>query len=76
MVLVPEDYQLELDVMILNKDVGFVLPGQAVEVKVDSFPYTRFGTLSGEVKHVSRDAMEDQQRDWYFQRVSVYSAIP
>lgn len=61
MVLVPENHQLELDVMVLNKDVGFVLPGQAVEVKVDSFPYTRFGTLSGEVKHISRDAMEDQQ---------------
>lgn len=52
--------------MILNKDVGFVLPGQAVEVKVDSFPYTRFGTLSGEVKHVSRDAMEDQQQGLVF----------
>lgn len=66
MVLVPESHQLELDVMILNKDVGFVLPGQAVEVKVDSFPYTRFGTLSGEVKHVSRDAMEDQQQGLVF----------
>ncbi|AVX38162.1 HlyD family type I secretion periplasmic adaptor subunit [Yersinia massiliensis] len=66
MVLVPEDHQLELDVMVLNKDVGFVLPGQAVEVKVDSFPYTRFGTLSGEVKHVSRDAMEDQQLGFVF----------
>lgn len=66
MVLVPEDYPLELDVMILNKDVGFVLPGQAVEVKVDSFPYTRFGTLSGEVKHISRDAMEDQQQGLVF----------
>ncbi|MFA3761030.1 HlyD family type I secretion periplasmic adaptor subunit [Yersinia sp. 2466 StPb PI] len=66
MVLVPESYQLELDVMILNKDVGFVLPGQAVEVKVDSFPYTRFGTLSGEVKHISRDAMEDQQQGLVF----------
>ncbi|QHB32649.1 HlyD family type I secretion periplasmic adaptor subunit [Yersinia canariae] len=66
MVLVPENHQLELDVMILNKDVGFVLPGQAVEVKVDSFPYTRFGTLSGEVKHISRDAMEDQQQGLVF----------
>lgn len=66
MVLVPENYPLELDVMILNKDVGFVLPGQAVEVKVDSFPYTRFGTLSGEVKHISRDAMEDQQQGLVF----------
>ncbi|HHJ0098051.1 TPA: HlyD family type I secretion periplasmic adaptor subunit [Yersinia enterocolitica] len=66
MVLVPESHQLELDVMILNKDIGFVLPGQAVEVKIDSFPYTRFGTLSGEVKHISRDAMEDQQQGLVF----------
>ncbi|MGH1473932.1 HlyD family type I secretion periplasmic adaptor subunit [Yersinia proxima] len=66
MVLVPENHQLELDVMILNKDIGFVLPGQQVEVKIDSFPYTRFGTLSGEVKHISRDAMEDQQRGLVF----------
>lgn len=66
MVLVPESQQLELDVMILNKDIGFVLPGQAVEVKIDSFPYTRFGTLSGEVKHISLDAMEDQQQGLVF----------
>ena len=66
MVLVPESHQLELDVMILNKDIGFVLPGRAVEVKIDSFPYTRFGTLSGEVKHISRDAMEDQQQGLVF----------
>ncbi|MFM1382351.1 HlyD family type I secretion periplasmic adaptor subunit [Yersinia enterocolitica] len=66
MVLVPESHQLELDVMILNKDIGFVLPGQAVEVKIDSFPYTRFGTLSSEVKHISLDAMEDQQQGLVF----------
>ncbi|EPO6177343.1 HlyD family type I secretion periplasmic adaptor subunit [Yersinia enterocolitica] len=66
MILVPESHQLELDVMILNKDIGFVLPGQAVEVKIDSFSYTRFGTLSGEVKHISLDAMEDQQQGLVF----------
>lgn len=74
MVLVPEDYQLELDVMILNKDVGFVLPGHAVEIKVDSFPYTRFGTLSGEVKHISRDAVEDPQQGLVFPaRIRLFS---
>ncbi|WP_390620189.1 HlyD family type I secretion periplasmic adaptor subunit [Yersinia rohdei] len=66
MVLVPENAPLALDVMIQNKDVGFVRPGQGVEVKVDSFPYTRFGTLSGTVKHISQDAMEDQQQGLVF----------
>ena len=59
MVIVPEQQELELDILILNKDVGFVLQGQQAEAKIDSFPYTRYGTLSGEVKHISGDAIED-----------------
>ncbi|AWK14335.1 HlyD family type I secretion periplasmic adaptor subunit [Candidatus Fukatsuia symbiotica] len=66
MVVVPENNELELDAMLLNKDVGFVLPGQPVEVKVDSFPYTRYGTLAGEVKHVSRDAVDDPKQGLVF----------
>ncbi len=64
MVIVPEQAELEplqLDVLVLNKDIGFILPGQQVETKIDSFPYTRYGTLSGTVKHISRDAIEDQK---------------
>lgn len=59
MIIVPEQTELELDTLVLNKDIGFVLPGQQIEAKVDSFPYTRYGTLEGTVKHVSRDAIED-----------------
>lgn len=66
MSIVPEDTHLEIEAMVLNKDVGFVLPGQTVEVKVDSFPYTRYGTLKGEVKHVSLDAVEDQKQGLIF----------
>lgn len=66
MVIVPENKELELDTLLLNKDVGFVLPGQPVEVKVDSFPYTRYGTLQGEVKHVSRDAIDDPKQGLVF----------
>ncbi len=66
MVIVPEQAELELDVLILNKDVGFVLPGQEVETKIDSFPYTRYGTLPGKVKHISRDAIEDQKLGMVF----------
>lgn len=66
MTIVPEKNHLELETMVLNKDVGFILPGQQVEVKVDSFPYTRYGTLRGEVKHVSLDAVEDQKQGLVF----------
>ncbi|PQQ25238.1 HlyD family type I secretion periplasmic adaptor subunit [Photorhabdus luminescens] len=61
MVIVPDDTPLEAEVMVLNKDVGFVHAGQPVEIKVDSFPYTRYGTIRGKVSHVSKDAVKDEQ---------------
>ncbi|UWQ81697.1 HlyD family type I secretion periplasmic adaptor subunit (plasmid) [Leisingera sp. S132] len=61
LVVVPHAANLEAEVMVLNKDIGFVRTGHTVEVKVDSFPYTRFGTIAGEVKNVSGDAIEDER---------------
>ncbi|WP_281560655.1 HlyD family type I secretion periplasmic adaptor subunit [Thalassomonas sp. RHCl1] len=61
MVIVPDEVPLEAEVMVLNKDVGFVYAGQGVEIKIDAFPYTRYGTIKGEVAHISRDAVENEQ---------------
>ncbi|MEO9270324.1 HlyD family type I secretion periplasmic adaptor subunit [Serratia ureilytica] len=61
MVIVPDNSVLEAEVMVLNKDVGFVLEGQSVEIKVDSFPYTRYGTVKGKIAHISKDAVRDEQ---------------
>jgi multidrug efflux pump subunit AcrA (membrane-fusion protein) len=46
----------------LNKDVGFVRVNQEVVVKLEAYPFTRFGYLSGIVETVSADAIIDQQR--------------
>lgn len=59
--IVPEDYQLEAEVMILNKDIGFVKPEQEVEIKIDSFPFTKYGTIAGKVRNISGDAIKDEK---------------
>jgi hemolysin D len=47
--------------MIANQDIGFVEVGQPAVIKVDAFPFTRYGTINGVVERVSRDAVD--QRD-------------
>lgn len=59
--LVPEDYKLEAEVQILNKDIGFVRPAQDVEIKIDSFPFTKYGTIKGKVRNISGDAIQDEK---------------
>ena len=62
MLIVPSNGPVEVEAFIENKDKGFVHVGQTVAVKVDTFQYTKYGTLAGEVVHVSDDAIEDEKR--------------
>jgi hemolysin D len=60
MVVVPADNPVEVVAKVVNRDIGFVQPGQRVEVKVETFPFTRYGTLAGQVLSISRDAVADE----------------
>lgn len=62
MLIVPQSRQVEVTAFIENKDVGFVFDGQLAAVKIDAFPYTKYGTVSAKVTHVSRDAIEDKDK--------------
>lgn len=62
MVIVPADQPVEVEALLENKDVGFVRPGQPVTVKVETFTFTKYGTVDGEVLSVSNDAIEDEKR--------------
>ena len=61
MVIVPKENVLEVEAMLPNKDIGFVNPGQDAEVKVETFPFTRYGTLHGKITQVSSDAIQDEK---------------
>jgi hemolysin D len=66
LVVVPRDQTLEVEARVLNKDIGFVRAGQPVTVKVESFPFTRYGVLRGTVSSVSRDAIADEKLGLYY----------
>lgn len=61
MVIVPSGGRLIAEVKVLNRDAGFVHVGQAVSLKLDAFPFTRYGTIPGRVVSVSSDAVADQK---------------
>lgn len=62
MVVVPEEDTLEIEAFLENKDIGFVNAGQTAELKIETFPYTRYGTLHAQVSHVSLDAISDEKK--------------
>ncbi|MCX7147757.1 MAG: HlyD family type I secretion periplasmic adaptor subunit [Sulfuritalea sp.] len=62
MVIVPKDDALEVEAFLENKDIGFVNAGQIAEVKIETFPFTKYGTIPASLVHVSRDAINDEKR--------------
>jgi hemolysin D len=56
LVVVPSDHPVEVEAQVENKDVGFVREGQPVEIKVETFLFTLYGTIPGRVLSVSDDA--------------------
>jgi len=57
MVIVPAAHDISAEVMVANKDIGFIHTGQKVRIKLETFNFTRYGTIDGEVTWVSADAL-------------------
>lgn len=60
MEIVPDD-ALEVEARLQNRDIGFVQVGQRAAVKIEAFPYTRYGFLNGTITAVSNDAVQDKK---------------
>ena len=59
MVVVPKELKLEVEAIVPNREVGFVEVGQPAEIKIETFNYTRYGLLHGNVRLVGRDTLRN-----------------
>lgn len=62
MFIVPDTEQLEVEVFLENNDIGFVYEGMSSEIKIHTFPFTKYGIIEGEITHVSDDATLDENK--------------
>ncbi|MFO1250400.1 MAG: HlyD family type I secretion periplasmic adaptor subunit [Inhella sp.] len=66
LVIVPNDAEVTAEVALENKDIGFVRVGQQAEIKLETFPFTRYGTVPATVTRISADAVQDEKRGALF----------
>lgn len=66
MSIVPKDTPLILEVMVLNRDIGFITEGMTVEIKLDTFPYQKYGSLEGKIISISPDAIEQENMGYVY----------
>ena len=74
--IVPENVQLEAELFIPTRAIGFVQENQAVRLRYEAFPYQRFGIYKGKVKSVSKNILHPAELQVPFElREPVYKVV-
>jgi hemolysin D len=70
MIVVPDSADgaqtVTAEISIANQDIGFVNTGQIAEVKLETFPYTKYGTVKAKVDIVTADAVTDEKKGSFY----------
>lgn len=66
MIVVPDSAQVTAEVSIANLDIGFVNAAQNAEIKLETFPYTKYGTVAARVNVVTSDAVTDEKKGSFY----------
>ena len=64
--IVPVDDVLLVENQITPRDVGHIVPGQKVRIKVGSYDFARFGAVGGTIDQVSPSTFLDEKKTPYY----------
>ena len=66
MEIVPRPSQPRIEARISPEDIGHIRAGQAVEVKVQTYDYSRYGKLDGRIQQLSATTFLDSNGAPYY----------
>ncbi|MCM8857953.1 MAG: HlyD family type I secretion periplasmic adaptor subunit [Candidatus Thiodiazotropha sp.] len=66
MKIVPDEESLVVEVYLENKDIGFVEKAMSAEVKIHTFPFTKYGIVDAVIQTISDDAIFDEKRGFTY----------
>jgi hemolysin D len=61
--LVPDGAQLYVEANVPSRDISYLKVGDSVRVKLESYPFQRFGTINGVLTVISPDSMPLKEAD-------------
>jgi hemolysin D len=61
--MVPDNSNLYVEANIPARDIGYVRVGQPVRIKLEAYPFQRYGTIEGTLDVISADALPLKDND-------------
>jgi membrane fusion protein len=59
--ILPDKANLEIELYIPSRAIGFIEVDQVVRVRYDAFPHQRFGIYKGKISSISRNVLLPQE---------------
>ena len=59
--IVPADTPVEMVCYVKNMDIADIKTGMDAEIKLEAYPYNKYGTLKGTVKYISPSSFNSEQ---------------
>ena len=57
---------LYAEVFVPNQDIGYIQIGQNAKVRIDAFPFSRYGELSGKILQIGAEALQPNQTQNFY----------
>ncbi len=54
--IVPQK-NIEAKIFVANSDIGFIEVGMSVEIRIDSYPFTEFGYIKGQISKIGAESL-------------------
>jgi adhesin transport system membrane fusion protein len=64
--VVPADDELIMEALVRPQDIGFVGVGQKARVKVTAYDFALFGSMEGQVRSISPDAVTNEKGETFY----------
>lgn len=71
MTIVPKNEQLKAELLVKNSDIGYIIQGQKVKVKIETYAFQKYGLITGTVLKISPDSTEDKETKQNIYRIEV-----
>lgn len=59
--IVPADTPVEMVCYVKNMDIADIKVGMDAEIKLEAYPYNKYGTVKGKVKYISPSSFQNEK---------------
>jgi len=69
--IAPLNGELVAEIKLPRKEIGFVEVGQTAKVKVDTYNFTQYGTITGTISSISRSSFKEEDAEFFIVQIAL-----